>query len=522
MLDELLKAAITIVFGAIAGGLTNTVAIWMLFHPYEPVTFLGRRIHFLQGAIPKSQERLAAAIGRTVGNRLLTEDDLLKIFSEPEFRAAFDERLSGFLASVLDEERGSLRELLPPGLVSELDPMVEGIVDRGVGRLREYLASDAFEEVVVERLDSVIERIGGDSIGDILTPAREVAITAAVDEWLSGAITAGGFERAVSDYLERAARSVLTPERTFEEILPGGLVVSLEKSIQGYLPLAIERLGGLLDDPETRGKFERGIHDILHRFLNDLKFHQRVVAKLVINESTVDKVLDTIESEGAERLSEMLREPGIQAAMARGVNEAIVEFLQRPVRSVLGDPEDEAVVDALGTARDWVMNLARDPATREFVIEKLERALEKTSERSWGDLLKRVPRERLAEWIVSFARSEPAEKIFAETGARAAQLILERPLGRPADWLPDGGRERLESAMAQPIWEWLQSQVPDVVRQLDVARRVEEKVRHFPVERMEELVRKVTHRELRLIVKLGYVLGAIIGTVLVGVNLLLP
>jgi len=32
---------------------------------------------------------------------------------------------------------------------------------------------------------------------------------------------------------------------------------------------------------------------------------------------------------------------------------------------------------------------------------------------------------------------------------------------------------------------------------------------------MEEIVRKVTHRELKLIVRLGYVLGAVIGSVLV-------
>ena len=60
-----------------------------------------------------------------------------------------------------------------------------------------------------------------------------------------------------------------------------------------------------------------------------------------------------------------------------------------------------------------------------------------------------------------------------------------------------------------------------MVERLDVARRVEEKVLEFPTPRMEELVRKITDRELRLIVRLGYVLGAIVGTVLVLVDALL-
>ena len=67
MSEQLLQALLTIVFGAMAGGITNSVAIWMLFHPYEPPILFGRTLRFFQGAIPKNQARLAAAVGRTVG-----------------------------------------------------------------------------------------------------------------------------------------------------------------------------------------------------------------------------------------------------------------------------------------------------------------------------------------------------------------------------------------------------------------------------------------------------------------------
>ena len=33
---SVLTAAAMVFFGALAGGLTNAIAIWMLFHPYEP------------------------------------------------------------------------------------------------------------------------------------------------------------------------------------------------------------------------------------------------------------------------------------------------------------------------------------------------------------------------------------------------------------------------------------------------------------------------------------------------------
>lgn len=520
MPEELVRALVAIAFGALAGGLTNTVAIWMLFHPYEPPRFWRWRINFFQGAVPKNQPRLAAAIGRTVGSRLLTPEDLAETFADKEFRDAFDERLSHFLDGVLNEERGSLRELIPPAVLVELEPLLDDMVDLGLARLDDYLASERFEASVAKRADSLIAAVADEPIAGVLTPTRGAAVEEAVRDWLQNAVESEDFRQAVDDYLHRGAGRLLQADRTFEEVLPTGLVGSLEKAIQSYLPLAIERLGRLLEDKEARAKFEATIHELLHRFLRDLRFHQRVVARLVMTEETVDKVLDTVEAEGAERLSEILQDPAVRDAMARGVNEAIVDFLRRPVASVLGAADDDNVVEARDTLAEWVVEMARDPATRDFLVEKLHSGLEKAGARTWGEILERVPQERLVEWLVTAGRSDAAKKAYREGGVRLVSSILDRPIGTPSSLLPAGAPARLEESLADPIWDWLQTQVPTVVERIDVARRVEEKVLEFPTPRMEELVRKVTHRELKLIVRLGYVLGAVVGMALVVVDAL--
>ncbi|MCG6988139.1 MAG: DUF445 family protein [Gemmatimonadetes bacterium] len=518
MTDALVRDLVTILFGALAGGLTNGVAIWMLFHPYVPPKVGRWRVRFFQGAVPKNQPRLAAAIGRTVGNRLLTSEDLTRTFADVEFRSAFDKRLGIFLDDVLERERGSIRDLIPAPVLSEVEAVLDDVVELALSRLAEYLASERFEEAVERRTDELVDAVADEPIGDILTPARGAAVEEAVNEWLGDLVESEDFQAAVEDYIGRASRRLLAPSRTFEEILPRGLVGSMEKAIAGYLPLAIARLGKLLEDPRARLRLESTLHDLLHRFLQDLKFHQRVVARLVMTEDTVEKVLDTIETEGADRLSEILRDPAVQDAMARGVNDAIVDFLRRPVTSVLGDPEDPDVLEVRATLTDWVVGMARDPSTREFLVEKLHAGLEKAGDHTWGDVLHRVPRERVTGWIVAAGRSEPAARAYKEGVRRLANGVLDRPIGTPARWLPEGAPQRLEEALGDPIWEWMQTQVPDIVQRIDVARRVEEKVLDFPTARMEELVRKVTDRELRLIVKLGYALGGLVGLLLVVVN----
>jgi uncharacterized membrane-anchored protein YjiN (DUF445 family) len=513
--DQILQAVLTIFFGALAGGLTNSVAIWMLFHPYEPPTLFGRTIRIFQGAIPKNQARLAAAVGRTVGTRLLTEEDLTKTFADSEFRGAFDDRLSHFLETLLERDRGSVRELLPASVMQELESILEEVVQLGLARLQEYLASDTFVEFAEERARSVLEAVADEPVAGILTPAREAALEEAVEDWLEGAVESDGFKETVEDYVSRATHTLLEPGRTFEEVLPLGLVGSMEKAISSYLPLALQRLGRLLEDPQARARFERTLHELFHRFLRDLNFYQRVVARLIVTEETVDRVLDTIEAEGAERLSAMLREQTIQDAMARGVNDAIVDFLRRPVDSVLGQPEDDSVLEAQETLTGWAVGVARDPATRAFLVEKLGSALDKAGARTWGEILDRVPAETLSRWLVTAARSDAAADLLSNAAEKAVDGLLDRPIGTPAKWLPPEAPRRLEGAIGDPLWGWLQTQVPDVVHRINVAGRVEEKVLNYPTPKMEELVKRVTDRELRLIVRLGYVLGAVIGSVLV-------
>ena len=521
MPPELLRALITVAFGAVAGGFTNTVAVWMLFHPYEPPRFGRFRLRFLHGAIPKNQARLAEAVGRTVGNRLLTQEDLTGILANEEFRRAFEARLERYLGGLLETERDSLRTVLPPEMSQAFADLLEGTADLLEQRLESWLDSPRFEELVEDNAVDVLSRVSGHAVGEVLTPAREEALAAAIEEWARELVARPTFRETVEGYLDRSFHSFLREDRTFEEVLPSGLVGSLERALSGYLPIAVRKLGGILEDPDARGRLEAVVHDLFQKFLKDLRFHQRVVARLVVTEDTLNRVLETLEVEGAEHLSEVLRDPTVQDATARRINDAVVDFLQRPVTSILGRPGDLNVDRARETIGGWIVDMAGDSETLEFLFEKMRQGLGRASDGTWGELLQRIPPNRLSSAAVSVARSDVARDAYRDVLGRVLRGLLDRPIGRPGGWLPEGSAARIQGALSDPLWEWLQTQIPEVVHTLDVGRRVEDKVRGYPTAKMEELVKRVTDRELRMIVRLGYVLGGAIGGILVAVNALL-
>jgi uncharacterized membrane protein YheB (UPF0754 family) len=516
---DVVQFLVSILFGALAGGTTNAVAVWMLFHPYEPPRLWGRSLGVLQGAIPKNKARLASAMGRTVGNKLLTADDLARTVEEPGFKSAFDEGLASFIRSFFNDRRGSLSSMLPPDVTAELRSLLEEAAATLLERADVYLLGEEARATARRWAEAFAAELRDQPLGDLLTPEREAALATAAEKWIAEAVEGPGFGRAIRDYLDRGAERLLRPGRTFQELLPIGLVAALERAIAGYLPIALERLAGILDDPDARRRVELVLHELLDRFMRDLKFHQRLVAALIITPETVDRVLRAIEAEGAAKISELLHDSAVRDAMARGVNNAIVDFLSKPVVSVLGEPGEPSVEEAKETLAGWALAGARDAQTRGFLVEKLRATLTAAERRTWGDIFRHLPPDRVADAILGAARSDRARSLYRDAAARVIDFLLERELGRIADHVPADAPERVERTIAPPLWRWLKDQVPAIAQRIDIAGKVEKKILEFPTPQLEAIIRGVTERELRMIVRLGYLLGAMIGFISAAVGI---
>ncbi|OPX04903.1 DUF445 domain-containing protein [Geobacillus sp. LEMMY01] len=77
--------------GALIGGVTNFIAIVMLFRPYEPMYVFGKRLPFTPGLIPKRRRELAEQLGKTVVEHLVTPEGLRRKLMDPSFTAGMAE-----------------------------------------------------------------------------------------------------------------------------------------------------------------------------------------------------------------------------------------------------------------------------------------------------------------------------------------------------------------------------------------------------------------------------------------------
>jgi len=211
----------------------------------------------------------------------------------------------------------------------------------------------------------------------------------------------------------------------------------------------------------------------------------------------------------------------VQAALAKNVNGGIVEFLRRPTSAILGDLDDPQVQAALDSINEWLVRAVRDEGSRSFLLDQLEGAIGRLGDRSWADVLKVVPADRVASWLAMGLRSDAGGALFDSIAGPVADRILETPIGRVDRFLRQDAAIRLADTMGPPTWDWVARQVPEVAGRIKIEERISAKIEGFPLQQIESLVRDISQRELDLIVRLGYVLGAFIGTILVIVTTLL-
>ncbi|WP_082234729.1 DUF445 domain-containing protein [Halobacillus massiliensis] len=85
-MNTFITISLMVAIGAVIGGLTNSLAIRMLFRPYRAI-YMGKfRLPFTPGLIPKRQNDLAKQMGRTVVEHLLTAEGLKKNIEGTNFQ----------------------------------------------------------------------------------------------------------------------------------------------------------------------------------------------------------------------------------------------------------------------------------------------------------------------------------------------------------------------------------------------------------------------------------------------------
>lgn len=142
-MDILFVIVMMMAIGALIGGVTNSLAIRMLFRPYNPIYIFGKRVPFTPGLIPKRRSELADQLGKLVMEHLLTAESMKRRL----MNSSFKEKSEQWIKEEVDRylEKGvSVQEILQKFGVEDaetlfqenLHQIVESKYEEVMGQLR--------------------------------------------------------------------------------------------------------------------------------------------------------------------------------------------------------------------------------------------------------------------------------------------------------------------------------------------------------------------------------------------------
>lgn len=155
---------------AFIGYFTNWIAVKMLFHPRNPIQFLGFTI---QGIFPKRQAQFAEKLGKMVSNELLSFEEIEQKLTSPSnlerLKPHIEKQVDHFLRERLPEifpvismfigekTLSSLKETF----LSELGDMFPSLMQQYAGSLKQELD---LEKIVVDK----VSNFSSDKLEDLL------------------------------------------------------------------------------------------------------------------------------------------------------------------------------------------------------------------------------------------------------------------------------------------------------------------------------------------------------------------
>ncbi len=153
--------ALMIVIGAAIGGVTNHLAIKMLFKPHEAKYIFGKKVPFTPGLIPKRRDELADQMGKMVVGHLLTPDGIKRKIANEEFHQTVTSWTAKEAEKLISSSK-TVTELAADFGIGELDDKAErwlkDMLSQKIGEKTAHYKGLSIKEALPETLLEKIQQ----------------------------------------------------------------------------------------------------------------------------------------------------------------------------------------------------------------------------------------------------------------------------------------------------------------------------------------------------------------------------
>lgn len=509
------QIGLLIVFATAHGYAGAWLAVRMLFRPRKPFKILGITL-FPQGMIPRHRERLANAIGKAVGEELVSQDTIMdelvgKDFLRTKIRGVID----SYTQEMLAQNYPSLLEALPANI---REPVLDAITTLQF-TIAEHIESvlqnedtqTAISSFVERRVDEVLSR----RVANVIDDESFEKLVAFIEERITAAIDSAALEKSIGEFVSRRIDDLVNTDTPLGSMFtPDAIALLKEKASEQIAPVA-HHLTEIAAAERTRTQIGALIKKEVHGYYENLPFFKKI---FVSRDNLLDEVDDLVNESLPKRIEETLKGDLFATEASAFIDTSIDNAMSRPLQEVIGKVNPEQLERLKTQISSSIIKLLRGDEMRRSISAYITDSLQKLRPHSIDSILRAVHPEAeaklkstLSRGLLSIISSENTSRLVNDMLSRQIEQLLAAPIGRLSDRIEEKKLVSASESFSDAIIEAIREKLPEAIREFDVGSVVREKIKNYPVEKLEALVLSVAKEHLRTIELFGALFGLFIG-----------
>jgi len=512
-----LQMGLLVAFATIHGYAGAWLAVRMLFRPRRPVKVFGLTV-FPQGMIPRNRDRLAGAIGKAVGEELVTSETIQEHLIGRDFlKRKLDAVVGEYTGALLETSYPSLIEALPASVRIPVLDAISAVQVKLTEHVRVVLQSEdakvRIHGLVTARLDDILSR----RVSEVLDAETADRIVDFLTERIESGLNHSSFEQNVGDFIKKKLEELLSASTPVGEMFTPEAVEFLKEKAREQVEPAVKQIAEFAATDKTRSQISALVKREVHDYYENLSFFKKI---FVSRENLLQEVDELVNESFPRRLEETLNDASFAEDARNFISDGIDGTLSRPVKDIVGRIDPERLDDLKDQITRSVFSLLKSEETiggiRRFLSETLER-IRPHSIDAVLQIIHPEAEERLksavADGLVDVLSSDRTANLLNEFLSTRIEDLLATPIGRLGDHLASEKVAKTSATLTDTVIEAINAKLPDAIREFDIGGVVREKIRAYPAEKLESLVMSVAKEHLRTIELFGALFGFLIGVV---------
>ncbi len=489
--------------GAVIGYFTNYVAVKMLFRPYNQIKIGHFKVPFTPGLIPKEKERIAAALGKAVGENILTSDAIKEYLLAQEMteyvhRCTKEKVIELNKSDYTLNDAGSI--IKPENWESIKYDLCTKIYSELIDILKSEETAAVLSDNIYSKLNNVFENKAGNINQDSILDFIEYIFNTVFSDFIESGKLQTITEKGIWNFL----LSLEKDQRLIKEAVSYASVNELKDYLVLKVPETVNMLLTFTENPDIEDMLKEhvksALEDIAGPFMGMFIDSDDIYCKIITN------------------ITEYFNNPENTGEIEKFVSLAVDNLTDKSVGEVSSLILSQTREKTINKIVMFVFNEFKHNAINEIFRENFKIYISKNSNKTLNSVLSGFDNnfnsklKELTYNTVSAILSNADEFInecnFKNTLNRLFDIKVSRLLT-----LFSENEESISQKAVEIYKKAVSSFAVSFFSKLNVSKIAEERINTFEMGYLEGIILSIAKKELSAITYLGGVLGFIIGLV---------